>query len=117
MNEKLTPAEGNSHKPLPILFAWCSTFAPFAVALVVFLVVRAADALPRDAYRNVAGIAYGCELFVLFCTFVLGLTSLFGIRQYGAHRILVPAVIGMLASGGLGFMAFVFWVMNGMGHM
>jgi hypothetical protein len=117
MNSESITADRHPPTPRSIFLAWFSVFAPFAVALVTFVVVKSVDGLPLGTYQKIAGIAYGCELLLLFCSFVTAVTSLFGIPRYGAHRILVPAVIGILASGGLGFMAFVFWVMSGMGHM
>src|SRR5271154_3176535 len=86
----------SSKKSFFNLAAWCSFFIPFITAIFTF-----------DGH-NINSDSHAADIFLLvaFClqifSIVLGIVSLFGISRHGARLILWKAVIGILASCGMG---------------
>jgi hypothetical protein len=90
------------------LAAWYSLVTPFAtIAAYLILCLIAAHSHRDDNF----GINFMfCLIWVQFSSFIGGIVSLFGVKQHGVKIILWKSVIGILASCGVGFLAFIMWV-------
>ena len=107
----------SSRKPLLVLAASYSCVTPFIVAVfigVFYFIMYQIEVkqnhvmLSRQAYGDILEIPF----FVLVSTLVSGVVSLFGIRQRGARPILLKAIVGILASLGVGFVVYMLLAMS-----
>ena len=83
--------------------AWFSLIVPFLVPVVWFCILAATSRIDLPAMIS---------FFVLLSSLALGIASLFGVRRHGRKRIVWKAMIGIIASVVLGYIAAVLWSMS-----
>lgn len=102
---------------MAVLAASYSCFTPFVVAVAVAVfwfvlyeieVVHNHEILSAQKFGDILEIPF----FILIGNLILGFASLFGIPRHGLKPILLKAVIGILASLGVGFAIFVLIAMS-----
>jgi hypothetical protein len=90
--------------------AWCSIFIPISTALIAYLITSSArDPRFRDE-------VLGFEMLFLIFSLLLGIVSLCGFQQHSRKLTLLIALIGVLASCGLGFACFMLGLANALGR-
>jgi chromate transport protein ChrA len=96
----------NFRRPTLVLAAWYSFFTPLVVILSLFIFLNYVTDhhLTRDF----------CDVLRWVCvsSLISGIVSLFGMRRYGARRILPAAIAGILFSAGAGYAAFVIMALS-----
>ncbi len=94
--------------------AWVSLITPlatFGIVASLFSLSGHTSLLPPPS-RQFSGDLHGWSVLIDFCSLVLGMISLFGIRRHGAAFILWKAVPGVFLSGGFGFYHFALTMMS-----
>lgn len=103
-----------SHRLFFSIAAWYCLVAPFLSAGFAFWILHVEgpydrfNPLPFPNQDQVEDIAF----WVCLSSLASGIISLFGIRRHGWRVILWKALLGILASGFFGFLAFGFIVMR-----
>ncbi len=92
--------------------AWASVLVPLVTFGVTFVIFRGGWHVNFDIQEDYLLGAFCLQIVSL----ISGIVSLFGIPKLGAEFILWKAVVGILASCGMGFLALVGLVVNGLGH-
>jgi hypothetical protein len=80
--------------------AWFSFIVPFLVPVLWFCILAATSRMDLPAMLS---------FFVLLSSLACGIVSLFGVRRHGRKRILWKAVLGIVASLVLGYLALAYW--------
>jgi hypothetical protein len=90
-------SESPQAKPLAVQAAKGSWIAPL---LALGVSMFGSKLIDGPAARDVAGVLILTVLSLCALGVVLGIAALCGVKRYGARGIVVPAVIGLLLSGG-----------------
>lgn len=99
--------------PFEELAARYSFVVPFAAIFVSFVLITTSNLIfhTPGGIADVDSIA-GCLLCVMLTSGIMGIVALFGISRHGWKRILWRAAIGVTMSVIVGFLAWLFLVLE-----
>jgi hypothetical protein len=92
------PASGGSFF---VVAAWYSLITSLLTLVIWFAIV--------EGTGGYLGVAFIWALCILITSLISGVLGLFGFLRHGRKRILLVAVIGVIASIVLGFFSYAYW--------
>ena len=96
-------------KPKASFCDWAARFSlimPLVATVVTFGLLYLVSSLGAD-WRDVLSVFLACEVVLLFASFISGATSLIGSQFYRRRFSPWIAILGVLASGAVGFVTLV----------
>lgn len=79
-------------------FSYSAAKISWMCAVVGFVSFVLAVPLHMKAVMDIVAPIF---IFLMFFSLILGVIALFGVRKYGPHRLLIPALIGTIISGAM----------------